>query len=239
MRTLKLTFCFWLAFTSLAFAALHFPALSGRVVDEAHLLSPSTKHQLEQELADYERGTTNQVVVVTVTSLGGDAIDDYGYQLGRQWGIGQKGKDNGALLIVAPNQKKVRIEVGYGLEGTLTDAASNQIIQQVILPQFKQKHMEQGIVDGTHAVLDVLGGKSIHVQNTQQDEEIPSWVWLILLWFLWFAIRHPLIALWLMSGNNTYRLGGSRIGGSWGGTSSGGFSGGGGGFGGGGSSGSW
>src|ERR1035437_693061 len=114
-----------------------FPPLTGRVVDNAHILSSSTIQSLDQSLAAYENGTSNQVVVATIASLNGDSIGDYGYQLGRYWKIGQKGKDNGVLLIVAPNERKVRIEVGYGLEGALTDAVSKLIIENSILPRFK------------------------------------------------------------------------------------------------------
>jgi len=140
-------------------AAPQFPALSGRVVDEAGLLSPQAVQSLTQLLAGHEQAAGNQVVVVTVKSLQGYPIEDYGYQLGRHWGIGQKQTNNGVLLIVAPTERKVRIEVGYGLEGKLTDALSHQIIQNLILPQFKAGHYEQGIVAGTRAIVDVLGGQ--------------------------------------------------------------------------------
>src|SRR5262245_47770355 len=108
--------------------ALTFPDLTGRVVDEAGILDPSTKAALERKLAEFETKTTGQLVVVTVKSLQGTSIEDYGYQLGRHWQVGQKEKNTGALLIVAPNERKVRIEVGYGFEGTLTDAVSKLII---------------------------------------------------------------------------------------------------------------
>ena len=117
-----------LAFAALALmavaaqAALDFPSLSGRVVDEAGILSDGTKSQLTALLAEHERQTGNQVVVATLKDLRGTSIEDYGYQLGRYWGIGQKDKNNGALIIVSPKTHDVRIEVGYGLEGALTDA---------------------------------------------------------------------------------------------------------------------
>lgn len=139
-------------------SAPSFPTLTGRVVDEAGLLSSSVKRDLENRFADYERATSNQVVVVTLRSLQGYSIEDYGYQLGRHWAIGQQDEDNGVLLIVAPKERKVRIEVGYGLEGQLTDALSHNIIQTQILPLFRQAKFEQGIVAGSQAVLDVLGG---------------------------------------------------------------------------------
>lgn len=139
-------------------AAPEFPKLDERVVDTAGLLSTSTRDILISELAAHERGTSNQVVVVTLTSLQGYSIDDFGNQLGRHWGIGQKERDNGVLLIVAPNERKVRIEVGYGLEGVLTDALSHNIIQTVILPQFKKGDMPQGIVNGARAIVQALEG---------------------------------------------------------------------------------
>lgn len=149
-----------LVFTSAAaLAALQFPALTGRVVDEAGILSPQAEAEISAQLAAHEKATTNQVVVVTLKSLQGDDISDYGYQLGRQWGIGQKGKNNGVLLIVAPNERKLRIEVGYGLEGVLTDAESRMIIERVIKPYFKQGDYEQGIRAGVGAILAALGGE--------------------------------------------------------------------------------
>src|SRR5580692_12950315 len=110
-------------------AAPTFPALSGRVVDDAHVLSDQTKTDLDQKLAALEAKTSRQLVVVTIASLQGYDIADYGYQLGRAWGIGQAKLNNGVLLIVAPNDHRVRIEVGYGLEPIITDALSEVIIQ--------------------------------------------------------------------------------------------------------------
>ena len=94
------------------------------MVDEANVVDPPARNSLDEKLRTLEEKTTNQLVVVTLRSLQGTSIEDYGYQLGRHWGIGQKGKNNGAVLIVAPNERKVRIEVGYGLEGWLTDAVT-------------------------------------------------------------------------------------------------------------------
>lgn len=139
-------------------AAPEFPALSGRVVDQAGMLSAATQQQLTVLLQQNENSSSNQLVVVTVNSLQGYTIEEYGYQLGRHWGIGQKGLDNGVLLIVAPSERKVRIEVGYGLEGTLTDALSSNIIQTVILPRFRQGRMEQGVIEGTRATLAAIAG---------------------------------------------------------------------------------
>lgn len=145
-------------FTALGFAAPDFPTLTGRIVDNANLISDVAASQLEMILAGHEQRTSNQIVVVSLQSLQGYTIEDYGYQLGRHWGIGQKETNNGALLIVAPNERKVRIEVGYGLEGELTDALSHDIIQNTILPRFRQGNFEQGIIEGVEAILAVVDG---------------------------------------------------------------------------------
>ena len=141
----------------LALAAPKFPDLAGRrVVDEAHVLSPQVQQDLTAKLADVEAKTSRQLVVVTLPSLQGYDIQDYGYQLGRAWGIGQKGQNNGVLFIVAPNDRKVRVEVGYGLEGVLTDALSSIILQRSVLPKFRAGDVQGGVVDGTSALIEQL-----------------------------------------------------------------------------------
>ncbi|HEY4030881.1 MAG TPA: TPM domain-containing protein [Caulobacteraceae bacterium] len=139
-----------------AAAAPTFPPLTGRVVDDAHILSPATQAELTQELAGLEQKTSRQLVVVTLPSLQGLDIADYGYQLGRAWNLGQKGTRNGALFIIAPNERKMRIEVDNGLEGVLTDAISNVIQNREVLPRFRQGDMEGGIVAGTRALVEQL-----------------------------------------------------------------------------------
>jgi uncharacterized protein len=148
-------------------AALDFPELTGRVVDEANLLPAEDESRITQQLKAHEEKTTNQVVVVTLKSLQGYDIADYGYQLGRHWGIGQAEFNNGVLLIVAPNERKVRIEVGYGLEATLTDALSKQIIDNRITTQFKKKDYPGGIQNGIGDILGVLDG-SVDVATFKQ-----------------------------------------------------------------------
>jgi len=135
-----------------------FPQLTGRVVDEANILDAAAKIDIDTKLEDLEKKTSTQFVVVTLKSLRGRTIEEYGYQLGRYWGIGQKGTNNGVLLIVAPNERKVRIEVGYGLEGTLTDAITSVIVQGTILPRFRANDYQGGIRQGVDAVLEVLSG---------------------------------------------------------------------------------
>ncbi|HEY5346889.1 MAG TPA: TPM domain-containing protein, partial [Rhizomicrobium sp.] len=153
----------WLAAAFAAFcliapaaAAPTFPALTGRVVDDANILSPETKAELNDKLAALEAKTSRQLVVVTLPSLQGYDIADYGYQLGRAWGIGQKKLDNGALLIVAPNEHRVRIEVGYGLEPILTDALSSVIEQSAILPKFRSGDYNGGVMAGVDALVAQL-----------------------------------------------------------------------------------
>ncbi|CAN5299024.1 hypothetical protein BH10PSE2_BH10PSE2_19370 [soil metagenome] len=140
---------------------LQFPALTGRVVDQANLLTPAAEAALDTKLQQLETDTSDQLVVVTLASLQGHEIEDYGYRLGRAWGIGQagassQGKNNGVLLIVAPAERKVRIEVGYGLEPILTDALSAQIIQTDILPAFRDEGYTRGIDGGVDAIMTQL-----------------------------------------------------------------------------------
>ncbi len=133
-----------------------FPKLTGRVVDEAHLLSPAQVAQLNQLSEDVQKASTRQFVVATIPDLQGYDIADYGYQLGRAWGIGQKGASNGIILLVAPNERKVRIEVGYGLEPIMTDGLSSQIINDTIIPKFKADDMAGGIVAGAQAIAEQM-----------------------------------------------------------------------------------
>ena len=144
----------WLCMSALAFAQTGptFPPLNGRVIDHGDLISDSKELALAGRLEALERDTTDQVVVVTVPDLQGYEIEEYGYQLGRAWGIGQEQRNNGVLLIVAPRERKVRIEVGYGLEPVLTDALSALIIQNEILPSFREGHFERGIEQGVDAI---------------------------------------------------------------------------------------
>uniref|UniRef100_UPI002FDF5406 TPM domain-containing protein n=1 Tax=Phenylobacterium sp. TaxID=1871053 RepID=UPI002FDF5406 len=139
-----------------AFAQPKFPPLSGRVVDNANMLSPATEQQLTDRLAQLEAQTGRQMVVATVADLQGYEIEEYGYQLGRAWQIGRKGEDDGVVFLVAPSERQVRLEVGYGLEGILTDALSSVILQQRVLPYFREGQMEQGVVSGTEAVIEQL-----------------------------------------------------------------------------------
>jgi len=145
-------------------AGYAFPALTGRVVDRADLLSPAQEAALSARSAALEKARGHQFVVVTVPDLGGHAIEDYGVHLGRYWGIGRKHVNDGVLLLVAPNERKVRIEVGYGLENTLTDPRAAAIIARDILPAFKAGDLPGGIIAGAASITRTLsptGGKAI------------------------------------------------------------------------------
>ena len=134
-----------------------FPAFSGYVVDAAHLLRPDTVAALTEKLGAFQRTSGNQLVVATIPSLGDVPIEDYGYQLGRAWGVGQKGKNSGVILLIAPNDRKLRIEVGYGLEPVLTDALTNVIINQKIVPPFRAGDIDGGVTAGIDAIVAQLG----------------------------------------------------------------------------------
>jgi uncharacterized protein len=241
-----------------AAAAPTFPALSGRVVDDANLLSAADEQELTAELKALEDKSSDQFVVVTIPSLQGYTIEDFGYQLGRHWGIGTEKLSNGVLLIVAPNERKVRLEVGYGLEGTLTDALSSIIIDNAILPKFRGGDYTGGIKAGVSDVIKVLTGDAAEVEQRLKarpdaDDAAIDWFtiifWtVILLWIAYSIYQSSRPA----AGARPGRRGSSgpifvpgdwsgSSGGGWsgGGGGGGGFSGGGGSFGGGGSSGSW
>jgi uncharacterized protein len=239
MRALRLVMVgLLLAGATVALAALVFPTMTGRVVDTAQLIDAQTAAQLSQMLEAHEQATGEQVVVVTLPNLQGTSIEDYGYQLGRFWGVGQKGKDNGALLIVARDDHKVRIEVGYGLEERLTDAQSSVIINQILTPAFKAGNFAGGISQAVQAMIQVLGGNPLAepAADNGSGDAVQNMVYLAL--FLIFIFMNM---LWgrgrgggggFIGGMGGFGSGGSRSGG-------GGFSGGGGSFGGGGASGNW
>lgn len=139
--------------------ALEVPQLTGRVNDYAAILSPATVDQLENSLSRFETEESTQIVVLTIESLAGDSIEDFSLRVAEKWQIGQKGKDNGALLVIAKNDRKMRIEVGYGLEGSLTDLISGRIIRDVITPQFRNGNFDQGVINGTAAMMAAVKGE--------------------------------------------------------------------------------
>ena len=243
--------------------AQSFPELSGRVVDAANIIPDDMEARLNQKLEALETQSRRQLVVATLPDLQGYDISDYGYQLGRKWGLGDKQRNDGAILIVAPNERKLRIEVGYGLEGVLTDGLSALIIQQKIVPKFKAGDMPGGIEAGTDAIIHQLTlpdeeARKIAAETKPKPsgQDVPAGliIWLIFM-FLFFILPMILrargrryhssglgqIILWnaldgLSRGGSSSGWSGGG-GGDWGG--GGGFSGGGGSFGGGGASGSW
>jgi uncharacterized protein len=243
----------WLFVAALpAAAAPTFPPLTGRVVDDAGILSDDTKATLTSMLEQQEKQTGVQVVVATLKSLQGYDIEDYGYQLGRAWGIGQKGKNTGTVLIIAPNERKMRIEVGYGLEGQLTDAQSKLIIAEIITPYFKRGDYNGGVLAGTTAILKVIGGATIDPDQYAPTDNsagahrnpigagiIPILLLIVLFWIGGWRFLAGLLLGSALSGRGGWGGGGFGGGGWGGGSGGGGFSGGGGSFGGGGASGGW
>ena len=246
-----------LAFASLALAYA-FPPLTGRVVDAANIIPQPVADQITAKLAALESKSGIQLVVATVKSLDGDEIEPYANALFRAWGLGEKQKNNGVLLLVAPNERKVRIEVGYGLEGTLTDALSKIIITNAMAPRFKTGDYGGGIARGVDDIITVLTTDSsewekrpdlriVHKDTTLDD--LGPWIALALFVFIFFMLtprreRGNLLSFLLgMLMNSGGRGGGggggwgSGSGGGW--SDGGGFSGGGGSSGGGGASGSW
>jgi uncharacterized protein len=236
--------------------ALTFPALTGRVVDQANIIPAATRSTIEQKLADLESKSGIQLVVATVKSLEGQEIEPYANQLFRTWKLGEARKNNGVLLLVAPNEHRVRIEVGYGLEGTLTDALSKVIITNAITPRFKAGDFGDGILRGVEDIITVLTTDASEWQkrpalrlDSQPASDAGGMIVLVLiLAFLFFLLVSPgfrnvvLQILILMMANNSrggFSGGGGYSGGGFSGGGGGGFSGGGGSSGGGGASGSW
>jgi uncharacterized protein len=232
--------------------AVDFPPLTGRVVDQANVIPAATQQALEAKLADLEAKSGIQLVVATVSSLQDEAIESYANELFRTWKLGEKDKNNGVLLLVAPNERKVRIEVGYGLEPTLTDALSEVIITNAIAPRFKAGDFGDGITRGVDDIITVLTTDSSDWQQrpslrVDREQGADPIGWLLLIGAI------VVIALlgvspgfrWLFFNlllNILFTSGGSRGGFSGGGggfSDGGGFAGGGGSSGGGGASGSW
>ncbi|MEN8198659.1 MAG: TPM domain-containing protein [Thermodesulfobacteriota bacterium] len=142
-------------------AALEVPPLTGRVNDTAAMLSGQTVSELDGLLAGLEASDSTQLVVLTIPSLEGELLEDYSLRVAGAWGIGQKEFDNGALLLISRDDRRLRIEVGYGLEGSLTDLVAGRIIGGVIVPRFKEGHFDQGIRDGVEAMVRVVRGEFV------------------------------------------------------------------------------
>jgi uncharacterized protein len=235
--------------------AYDFPALTGRVVDDAGVMTAQSRSRVEAKSKDLEDKSGIQLVVATVKSLQGGDIETYANQLFRYWKLGEAKKNNGVLLLVAPTEHKVRIEVGYGLEGTLTDAASSVIISSVIVPRFKAGDYSGGVEAGVDGIISILSTdptdwhRKVNIRSDSSsdfDKLFPLLFFLLMIFIVWYLIRHA-------GGPPSGRggRGGTPVfipwGGSWGGGGGGfsggggfgGFSGGGGSSGGGGASGGW
>lgn len=252
-----------------AFSQPKFPALTGRVVDQANLLTAADRAALEADLSAFETKSTDQIVVVTVPSLQGYPIDEFGYQLGRAWGIGQKGKDNGVLLIVAPNERKIRIDVGRRLEPLLPDGRAGSIISNTISPAFRRGDFSGGIKAGVAEIKAVLSGDAAELEQRAKRPPPPVDISGYIVFAIWLLILILVIRAQMQAasqmpatigpdgklrrqnrgrqrrglddGSIIFFPGGSGgwSGGSGGSSGGGGFSGGGGDFGGGGASGDW
>ena len=250
-----------LTFVTSAQAAPKYPALTGQIVDTANLVSPEDEAAILAELRSLEGASTDQVAIVTVPSLEGYPIEDYAIGLARQWQLGQKDKDNGLLLLVAPNERRVRIEVGRRLEPVMTDILSAAIIDTAILPRFRRGDFSGGIRAGVQDIKSVLLGDAEAVKEraksrTPEDDPM-AFVTLLLfiaivLFMIWLSSRAERQMADMAHPNDRRRSkrrrpggiviipgGSGDWGGGWSGGGGGGWSGGGGGFGGGGSSGSW
>jgi uncharacterized protein len=220
-------------------AALEVPKVAGYVNDHAGLISSATELKIENFLRGFEGSDSTQLVVLTIDSLEGESLEEYSLKVVENWKLGQKKKDNGALLLIAKQERKIRIEVGYGLEGKLTDLLSGRIIDNEIKPRFKAGDFEGGIIAGITSMAEAVRGEYTGTGTTSRKKKRNPWGSLALFLFL-----GP--GLMLLGGGGRrgrHRRGGFWIGGmgggGFGGGGGGGFGGGGGGFGGGGSSGGW
>lgn len=219
------------------FAALEVPKLTGRVNDYAAMISAPTKAEIITKLKQFETAESTQIVILTVPSLKGDPIEDFSIRVAEAWKIGQKGSDNGVLLIVSKDDHKVRIEVGYGLEGKLTDLVAGRIVRDEIVPAFKAGQFDVGFTKGVSSIIAASHGEYKAKPKAERNGSKPSFPLLIIIFIIIYAIVH------LFRGFFGGGFGGGLFGGggNFGGGSSNddNFGGGGGSFGGGGSSGDW
>ena len=231
-----------IGFSHLAIAQKEIPKLWGhRVHDEAHVLSQSTLDNLEQTLKAFEDSTTNQIAILTIPSLDGEILEQYAIRVAHtEWKLGQKDKDNGVLLLVVVDDRKVRIEAGQGLEGVLTDALSSRIIRNEIAPNFRRGDYDAGVIAATDAIMKAIKGEYKADRRSSSPVSGGGRFIFLLIIFILFSLFRYLSRRG--GGNSSWSSGGGWFiggGGLGGGAGGGGFSGGGGSFGGGGSSGSW
>lgn len=246
--------------TLFSLTAAAYPVPQGHVSDFANVINPPVQDRLEILATEFERQTTNEIAIATVATLEDKPVEDYAVELYKQWGIGKKGKDNGLLILVAPNERQLRIEVGYGLEPIINDALAGRIIREIMIPWFKKGVLELGIMNATTEVIKIIsekenikfdtdailnvGNQTDYFRHLGTDSapvgkkfnlfKIVALI-IFLIFFIPFLIRHPILALYLLS---SLMSGGRTRGGFGGGFSGfGGF--GGGGSGGGGASSRW
>ncbi|MEK7212100.1 MAG: TPM domain-containing protein [Patescibacteria group bacterium] len=181
----------WFFLPAMVLAYMSPGAPQGFVSDFAGLLQPAERQALESELQNFTTRTGNEIAVVTVTDLGGDTIENFAVKLFEEWKIGKKGLDNGALILVSKEDREVRIEVGYGLEGTLTDAQSSWIINRVIVPAFKEDRYYDGLSGAVQKIISAVGGEALPEEKSGQGTTSSSlsvdWAWLIFFVPIWLA----------------------------------------------------
>lgn len=183
-RAMLITLLSLLLFTAGPLLAREVPFLSAHVVDEAGLLSEAGRNQIEEKLALFERQTSNQLAVLIVPSLEGDVLEEYSLRVAETWKLGQADLDNGVLLLVAVQDRKMRIEVGYGLEGDLTDALSSRIIRNEIAPRFREQDFDSGILNGVEAIIQASQGSYTPEDSQSLSESGPGLMpWPLLLIF--------------------------------------------------------
>ena len=234
-------------FFILALQAVQLPPLTGRVNDYASMISPEAEREINEKLALLEKNESTQVVVLTVDSLEGEPLEDFSIRVAEAWKMGQKEYDNGVLLLVAKKDRKVRIEVGYGLEGALTDLTAGRIVDNEMVPLFAKGSFDEGFVRGVDLIIATVKGEYSALQKERGSGGnggafLPVLIILMLIVYFYSQIPRgggghgsgPLIFTGGPGAGGFYGGGGRR-----GGFSGGGFSGGGGSFGGGGASGSW
>ena len=249
MRFLYSTLLISLLIPAIQADALDIPQRpQGYVSDYARVLSPRAKAVLEDTLSRFESDTTNQIAVATFESLEGEDLEGFSIRLAERWKLGQTGKDNGVIVLVFKNDRRVRIEVGYGLEGVLTDALCDIIIRNEIVPHFKKGDYDSGILSGIGAVIKAVSGEYKAEPSSRAELDILIGIFVIAMFLLIVALslyaeyRRRKDGYWGASSRGDYYGGwGSHHGGGFGGGGfgGGGFGGGGGGFGGGGASGRW
>ena len=224
------------------------PTLKSRITDYHGLLTAREENRLEDALYDFEQRTSNQIVVLIISSLKGHSIEKYSIEITDKWKLGQKDKSNGVLLLIAAQDRKVRIEVGYGLEGALTDMISGSIIRNDIAPAFRSNKYYTGIANALSSIMlatqnEYKAPASKQRTRKNQGGTFGSLIFFIIFFFLGALGRRGRRGskglFWLLLGSSMFRSGGRNSGFGGGSSGFGGFTGGGGGFGGGGASGGW